>query len=221
MTSKPKKQKIKLVCFDFDGTLVDFSPQISSWQRISNDLGFLKEVEQLRKDHHAGKITYYDWPQKEAGLWMSKGASKKQMQAFLKKAKPMKNSLKVLKTLKARGIKLALISGALDFAFEVFFPRSLFNHIITEKAFFNENDKLERVEVFCASEKLAHVKNLARLEGLKLSEVAFVGDGFIDIEALKGVGLGIAFNPQAPEIEKAAKVVIKEKDYNKLLEVIV
>ncbi|MDO8647153.1 MAG: HAD family phosphatase [Candidatus Diapherotrites archaeon] len=218
--SRKPKAKIKLVCFDFDNTLVDFTPHISSWGLLSEKLGVLEKVKLIQNDFLDGKIPYSEWPLREAKLWIEKGVSRKELLEHLKKAKAMKNSLKVLKKLKARGIKLALVSGSLDFAFEVFFPKSLFDHVITERAVFNEKEKLERVELFCALEKLAHVKNIAKFEGLKMEEIAFVGDGGNDIEAIKAVGLGIAFNPHVKELENAAKIVIKEKDYNRLLEVI-
>jgi len=220
MPEKKSKIKIKLVCFDFDNTLVDFHPHFSSWGLLSEKLGVLETVEQIRQDFVEGRIPYSEWPLREAKLWIEKKPSRKELLKHLKEAKAMKNSLKVLEKLKAKGIKLALVSGSLDFAFEVFFPKSLFDHVITERAFFNKSEKLERVELFCALEKLAHVKNIAKLEGLKMEEIAFVGDGGNDIEAVKAVGLGIAFNPGNAELEKHADVVIREKDFSKVLEVI-
>jgi len=215
-----KKPRIKLVCFDLDNTLVDFSPHNSAWDFLHDKLGVFEKSQKIKKDFFEGKINYDDWVRLDSGLWVEKKPLRKDLERHLRKAKPMKNASNVLKKLKKKGLKLALISGSVDFILETFFPKGLFDYVVIERSYFSRKGHLERIDAFCKHEKLAHVKSIAKAEGLSLKEVAFVGDGFNDVEAVREVGLGIAFNSSVRKLEKAAKVVIMGKDFSKVLEAI-
>jgi len=221
MTAKsPKKpkSKIKLVCFDFDNTLVDFHPHRGGWDVFHAHCGTKKTDDKNAELFKKGLLSYKDWTFISSMVLANKKPHKDHLKKTVLKAKRMKNALKTLKALKKKGFKLALVSGGIDFVSDAFFPRKLFDHFVIERALFSKDGILEGIFPECLELKLAHIKRIAKEEGISLKEIAFVGDGGNDIEAIEAVGLGIAFNSKNEKLKAAADVVIEEKDLSKILE---
>ncbi|HIH22007.1 MAG TPA: HAD-IB family phosphatase [Candidatus Diapherotrites archaeon] len=210
--------KIKLACFDFDNTLVDFSPHYSSWDFLHSGLGVFEESQKLKKQYFEGKFNFAEWAVKDLELWRAKGATREILTRIIRKAKPMPRVLETLEKLRSKGLKLAVVSGGLDFVYEAFFPERIFDVIEICKAVFASDGLIERVEAHKVEDKLSQVKRISASFGLSLNEVAFVGDHYNDVEVVSKVGLGIAFNPGHSGLEEKAKVVIREKDFSKLLD---
>ena len=67
--------------------------------------------------------------------------------------------------------------------------------------------------------KLTALVQLSQKTGIPLGECIAVGDNISDVCMLEKAGLGIAFNPKYPRVEKAADIVII-KDLSRILPLI-
>ncbi|MDR0947777.1 MAG: N-acylneuraminate cytidylyltransferase [Ruminococcus sp.] len=95
-----------------------------------------------------------------------------------------------IRLLKESGIITAIITGEKT-------------DIVTKRA-----QKLGIDEVILgASDKLAEILKLCEKHGVKLSEVAFIGDDLNDITAISNVGLGISVGSAVSQVKSAAKFV--------------
>lgn len=114
-----------------------------------------------------------------------------------------------LETTKALGFKTAIVSGG----FTVF-AEDLRRALDMDFVFANEleftGDKLSgRVvgKIINAEEKARILEELARREGLALSQVVAIGDGANDLPMLARAGLGIAYHAK-PKVRAAARLCL-------------
>lgn len=59
--------------------------------------------------------------------------------------------------------------------------------------------------------KLASLKEIKEKYGLEWSEIAFIGDDWVDLDPMMKVGLPIAVANACPEVKKVAKYITKAK----------
>lgn len=214
------QQAIKLVCFDLDNTLLDIEGHSNLWDFLHEKFGVLQQAEKFKKAFFSGKISHQEWVDGVVGLWNEKGISRTQLLENCAVVKKLQNADSTLKGLRQKGYKLAVVSGSLDFAMDANFPPGLFDHAVIAKSVFSKDGCIVKVHSVCNEDKLSRVKEIAEKEGLKLSEIAFVGDGWNDIEAMREVGLGILINSRKEYLEKAigfTPVVIDGKDLSGIL----
>ena len=115
---------------------------------------------------------------------------------------------------------MAVISGSIDVLLERLFPEFVFDHVLINRLHFDAQGRLVGGEHtrFDMEGKASGLARLAALEGLELSECAFLGDNENDIEALEAAGLGVAFDPKSPRVAEAADVVVQGPDIGQVLE---
>jgi len=209
----------KLVCFDLDGSVVDLPG--SSWELFHKyfhvPTSYHDKTISLYKEK---KFSYKEWVDSDIKTWIRLGMKKEDFQKALVPIRLIPNANSTLATLKKRGYKLAIISGSLNIVVDVVFPDKPFDYVFVNKIFFDESGNISSWEhtIHDYEGKLEAVKMIATEANVTLGECVFVGDNINDITVLKSVGFGIAFNPKSDLVEKAAKVVIKEKDLSKILE---
>src|SRR3989338_4840327 len=97
--------KYKLVCFDVDGTLVD--NVVYSWELFHEYFEVdMKKRKQMREKFYKGKINYMQWAKHDIGMWIKKGATKKEFLKAMSELRLMNGALETISELKKRGIKL-------------------------------------------------------------------------------------------------------------------
>ncbi len=213
--------KYRMACFDVDGTLVDEILYI--WRMVHAEMG----IDQAKLDRassmfFAGKMTFKEWADHDISLWMDAGVTKADLERISGKFSLMKGAGETLDELKARGLKLAVISGGIDVVLYRFFPDAdkIFDHIVINRIAFNGDGTIKGCDVppeFDDGEHKAKVlRMLAEREGITTAECVFVGDSFNDIDVIREAGLGIAFNAEE-EVRKAADVAIEGKDMRAIL----
>lgn len=216
--------RIKLVVFDFDGTLVEVHSS-SAWRMIDRALGCVEADKEISERHFSGKTTVAEWSRETVEiLYKNFGLNQKRLEEILRnEMKPMPGAVEMLRKLKEMGIKTAIVSGSIanvyEFAKEEWGLCADMTSFECEILFdkegmisggkYNEYDyegKADIIEEFC------------RELGVKLEETAMVGDSDNDIFAFRKVGLPIAFNPASPELEKTAKHVVRSNDLRDVLD---
>jgi len=219
--------KYKLVCFDVDGTLIDF-PQDHpkfSWQ-VFHD--YFQTDEHRREDARNkflnGKISYLGWAEHDIGMWKEVNARKEDFFKAMEPLKLMNGAMETLQELKRNNLKLAVISGSINVVLEKFIPNynEIFNAVFLSRIYFDEEGNIAKVEAteFDMDKKAEALKQIAKREKIRLEECVFVGDYLNDMKIIREAGLGIAFNCQHDELKKIADVVIEKKDLREVLKYI-
>jgi len=214
--------KYKLVCFDLDGTIIDET--IFIWQTLHDFLGSDKVKRQKAFDEYMdGKISYSEWADHDLELWKEVGVTKSKMLEAIKPLRLMEGAMETIKELKAKGLKLAIISGSLDIALKYVIPNyeEYFDDVYINKLIFNGEEVNEIVTTkFDFENKASALKEICEKEGIQLSETVFVGDHNNDIQIAEAAGLSIAFNCKSDRLAQVSDHLVKEKDLRKILDLI-
>lgn len=210
----------RLVCFDLDGTIIENTTFI--WATLHEKLGTdSKAREKAKEDFFAGKLSYHDWAVHDAQLWVDKDVSKQDILSKLSHLRLVKGARETIDELKRQGMKLAIISGSLDLALETVLHdyEKIFDDVYINRLVFDDGNRLTGIipTEFDFAHKATALKEIARREGIPLSDTVFIGDHRNDIEAAKAAGLSIAFNCKSAELEKISDICISEHDLRKIL----
>jgi phosphoserine phosphatase len=195
---------IKLVVFDVDGTLTIHS---SIWWRLHEHFGTEREGKYYYDQYFAGKITYDQWADYDAGLW--KGQSLDEVLRVVRETELMPGAKDTIQTLKEKGVHVAILSGGLDVLADDIGRRLGIDYVLTNKLLSSNGILTGGVENLVAwGEKSKAIVTIANHFGIKLEETAFVGDGRNDVSVFEHVGFSIAFRPEDDEVAEAADVAV-------------
>lgn len=207
-----------LVCFDLDGTLVDDT--VSIWVTLHEHFNTdpLRR-QQAQRAALAGAMSYADWFYHDLELFRERGADRRRILEVVHSLRPMPGAKETLEELRRRGHRLALISGSLGLVVDAFFSRSLFDYLLINEIFFEDDGRIAGgvPTDFELDRKADGLRHIAEREALSPSQCVFVGDNYNDQMAMELAGLGIAFNPQAKALAEVAKVVVWERDVRAIL----
>jgi phosphoserine phosphatase len=188
----------RLVVFDMDSTIVDGEVI----DELAAAAGVGEKVARITKRAMQGEMDFKQALRERVA--MLKGLSEADLERIASDIKLTPGAADLVRTLKAMGFKLALISGGFTF-----FTDRLKRDLGFDYTFANElvvRDGVVTGEVagvvIDMHRKGEILKELAALEGLTTDEVVAVGDGANDQIMIKNAGLGIAFN--AKDILKRA-----------------
>ena len=123
-----------LVCFDVDGTLIEHPEHKVVWQILNRRFLGSDSVNKERYSlYSSGEISYSDWVAMDIGDWQRRGVTRDQVVAALGELRLVDGARTTLEELKARGYKLAVISGTLDISLETLFPDHPFDDVFCNK----------------------------------------------------------------------------------------
>ncbi len=204
---------IRLVVFDLDGTLTVHN---SSWLRLHEAFNTQEKGRAYYDDYFAGRITYQEWAELDAGLW--KGQALSEVQKIAADTELMPGTLETIRSLKERNIELAILSGGIDIIACPIAQRVGIDYVLVNKIAHVNGVLTGDVEVHVGwGGKVQEIMQISKEFGIPLTETAFVGDGKNDIPVFSVVGLSIAINPETEEVATAASVVIREKNLRRIL----
>ncbi len=188
----------RLVVFDMDSTIVD-GEVIDELARAA---GVMPAVSAITSRAMRGELDFADALHQRVA--MLKGLRVEDLDRVADSLELSPGAEDLVKTLKAMGFKLALVSGGFTHFTDHLKGKLGFDH-----TFANELEIVDGVvtgqvkgTIIDAQRKGEILRMLAKQEGLTPDEVVAVGDGANDQIMIRDAGLGIAFN--AKEILKRA-----------------
>ena len=204
--SEKKAQEIKLVAFDFDGTILQGKNYRHSWMAIWRFLNYDDSTRKLLQEKHAGNPKAYnfqDWCDECVKYFKQRQFKRENVTAIISAGglNLATNFVEVVKVLNAFGIKMVIISGGIDSFVEETIDDNLkeyFDEIFINKFFYNRDGFLESVKAYQSTEAdgVGKIKTLEKYcvkNNIDLSEVAYVGDQVNDIDILQVVGRPIVY----------------------------
>lgn len=211
MSGTRAPRDIGLIAFDVDGTLVDHPEGKVIWELLNRRFSGDDTVNVSRYlDYKSGRITYGTWVELDIGGWIEAGATRGEILAEVRGLRPISEAAEVLHDLKARGYRLAVVSGTLDVVLDEHFPEHPFDQVYTNHLHFDSEGRLSgwRATPYDMEGKAHALEELARRYDLPLSRCAFVGDNVNDLGIARIAGYTVAFNPKTPELEALAHSVV-------------
>ncbi len=204
----------KLLCFDMDGVIFEHK---NFWMELHKALGTEREGRKLtRKYLHSD----YEMLVKEVVEKLWKGKPAEPYYQLIKRIRYNSGVKEVFEIIKKEGWFSALISsGPIDLARRAQYELGI-DHIFANELVIRDGRITGGFAWPIAAgyeKKVEIVEHLAEDLEVDLSEVVFVGDSIIDIEAFKSVGMSIAFNCKNKELKKAARYVVEGMDLRKIL----
>lgn len=196
----------KLIVFDMDSTIVD----MEVIDEIAKAAGVEEIVKNVTQRAMKGEIDFEEALRERAKLL--KGLSTKVLDNIAENLELTSGALELLTTLKELGYKIVLISGGFTYFTDKLKKDLNFDYAFGNKLVVKDGKLTGEVEgkIIDAEAKRDIIKEVAKAEGITLSEVIAVGDGANDRFMLQDVGLGIGFNPKDILREYADGILTKE-----------
>ena len=199
---------LRLAIFDLDGTLKQAR---DPYVFLHTRLGTLEASESFFADGFAGKIGYDEWLRLDAALW--KGIPVTAMEAHFREDPYLPGAVDTVNALRARGVKLALVSTGIQIhaemvAEELGFDRIVANYIFARDGVISGETRVGVPE----GGKGQVVAALMEEFGAQPQDCLAVGDTRSDADMFRRVGVSVAVCPNHDSARLAATLVLEEPD---------
>ena len=210
---------LRLVAFDMDGTLVDVD---SSWGYVHRRFGETNDT--ALRDFLEDRIDDEEFVRSDVRLWRKHRPqlTVDELEAMLDEVPLMPGASYLLRALRQRGVRTAIVSGGLDLLAkrigrELGIDYVLANGLRVESDGRLTGEGIIRVPVKRKEEVLARVQ---RDLGIPPEETASVGNSAIDVGLFRRSRIGVAFLPADAEVRAGATHVVTEPDLARLVELL-
>lgn len=181
--------KYRLIAFDLDGTLLQGE---NSWMLLHRRFNTEPLAEQSHRLYLEGRISYEEFMRRDFQHW-PRPLHRSVLEGVLSLARLRPEAPYVVEKLKERGMKIAIITSALDILAEKVARRLGIEVVRANGIGFDEKGYFDgrlfpRVEPLRKHEVLEEV---ARTLSIPLDQTVAVGDSFPDSSFLKAAGLGL------------------------------
>jgi phosphoserine phosphatase len=213
-------RRFDLVAFDVDGTLIHHPRDKTIWEVLNRRFtGSDDQNAERWEEYKRGTLSYADWVALDIEGWRAAGATRETLLSDLDGLTLVDGARETLGELKARGMRLAVISGTLDVLLDRLFPDHPFDEVYTNRLAFGEDGRIASwtATPFDMDGKGVALRAIAMREEIPLVRTAFVGDHANDLAAARLAGLAVAFNPKSAELEAAAHAVVRSRDLRDIL----
>ncbi|MBM3209132.1 HAD-IB family phosphatase [Candidatus Shapirobacteria bacterium] len=203
------ESKIKLICFDVDGTLVDGI----SWLFLTRGLGCSSE-EHIGIFNRAkcGEITFAEGERMLTRMYRDSGnATRVFIENLFARVRPRPEAKQLVSYLKKKGYLVYLISGAIDIYVRAIAKRLGADGYFANSSFdFDKSGVLEKIHYRDnqGEVKVEQLKQLIKARGIRMNEVVFVGDSENDIEIFEATKKGIAVSWASDNLKEVAWKII-------------
>lgn len=213
-------RRFDLVAFDVDGTLVHHPENLTVWEVLNEKFTGSREHNRERYAlYRAGKLSYAEWVTLDVASWRDAGARRDDLVAAFEPLRLVGGARETLGVLKARGMRLAVISGTLDLLLDTLFPDHPFDEVYANRIWFDDGGAIAGWEAtpFDMEGKAVALRAIALREDVPLARVAYVGDHSNDLSAARAAGFAVAFRPKSAELEAIAGAVVRSDDLRDIL----
>lgn len=209
---------MRLIVFDFDGTLMDGRLIDALAQRF----GFEDELRAVFETTAPGHV------QSLKVARLLKGLQLQEVLKAVRNLKFMPGAHEVLNALKVKGYIIGIISDSYKQAIESAVEGLPIDFVTANELVEGDGTLTGEIRMplgwakgeDCLKHsvcKLTALREAARRYGASVEETIAVGNGEVDICMVEAAGLGIAFNPNSPELKRVADIVIESKDLRPIL----
>jgi phosphoserine phosphatase len=204
---------IQLAFFDVDGTLkAERDPYLYLHRKLGTEEQGLASLRMFER----GEIDYDEWGQLDAQLWAGQEAA--YMTHLLTDIPWMPGAQQVVKTLRLKGVQIALISSGLDLH-----VNAVAAEIGAAFAFANElcladGHLTGELRILVPQwEKGEVVEQVMAQTGLLAPDCIAIGDGLADVAMFERVGWSVAVAPEDEAVREAASLSLDEPDLTPLV----
>ena len=213
MTTAPS-----LVFFDMDGVLLD---TVSSWRYVHDYFGTTNERSIM--PYLRGDIDYLEFIRRDVSLWKKDGhhIEKTTLQNIMNSIPFIKGAKECISFLHVHQIQTAIVSAGIDLLAKRVAGDLGIDYVFANEVKVGSDGRLTGEGVLHVElmQKDKNIKALAQELRIPLSACVAIGNSCFDIPMFEACGLGIAFNPEDSCVVQSADIVIKDKDFHKLIPV--
>lgn len=214
--------KVRMVGLDFDGTVAHYKYP-SVWELIANELGCVDEDERLKKAFFSGEFDVSTWSRRCVELYKRYGLTEQGLNDMLgRDMRPANGTDRLLSGLRERGMKVAVVSGSIRNAYDIFAAKFGLHFDFVSIAHELEFDGTGALTggVFTNRDfhgKVEAMREMCSASGIGMDECAFIGNDTNDIPVFRSVGRSFAFNTDKRDVIDSASVNIDGGDISAVL----
>jgi len=216
------ENKVRIVAFNVDRTLVEHDRGLVIWQLLNRRYGGSADINVQRyQAFKSGAITYAQWVDLDIAGWQRQGATRDRIiEVIRKELRLVADARQVTTELKRRGYMVVVVSGTLDIVLETLFPEHPFRHVFTNRIRFDDSGAIEgwTATAYDMAGKAEALRLVSRQTQVPTSAIAFVGDHTNDLEALALAGCPIAYDPKDDALKDVVRHVLPRGQLRRLLD---
>ncbi len=217
---------MKTIFFDFDGTLTQKSPNIwkAIWKSCNYDTSKESYFAELFCRFISGNITHQEWCDLTCEKFMQANFSKRMLNDLAANIKTIDGLDATLKTLKANGYSLHIISGNIKQVIEIVLGDKVryFDTINANKMQFDENGKIVYIKGtnYDFEGKARFIEEFKEKTNSNAKDLIFVGNGDNDEWAHLSGCKTICINPDNADFSNKTKWHVCQPNVTNLTQIL-